>query len=146
MFAKTASLRLSLWIGLVLGIGIVTWFSIATAQAPPNFFVPGRLFVADANVKIYEPDGTFVSLIDDPVLGQAGDVAFNYVRNLLYVADRSNGTVVAFDETGAVVQIIGPAPGESIAWGTSVDSFGTTYVVGNGGRINVFDNDGNVIW
>lgn len=142
----------------------VTWFTVSdpcavnpgeqdiggvffdvTCGVEPGFFAVGNLFVADSNVKVYDASGVLVGEIDAPELDQSGDIEFNYVRDLLYVADRQGGDVFVFDSGGNVAQIISPAPGETVAWGTAIDAAGTAYVVGAGGRINVFDNDGTYL-
>lgn len=143
--------------------GIVGWFDVnSPCTASPDeldlggaffdlscgsvdLFANGNLFVADSNVKVYDAAGNFVRSFDDPLVGQSGDVEFNYVRDVLYVADRQGGEVFVFDRYGELTQIIGPAPGETVAWGTAIDATGTAYVVGAANRVNVFDNDGNYL-
>jgi hypothetical protein len=113
------------------------------AVAAPDLFVPGRLFVADSVVKVFEPTGTLAATLSLPTSpGQAGDVAFNYVRDVLYVADRF-GKVHVFDRTGAVVQTFPTPPSAPQQLvGIAVDDAGTAYVAGSDGRVHVYTNEG----
>jgi len=119
--------------------------SVAATPIARGIFVPGHLFVADRPIKVYRPDGGLVRTLGDAALGQPGDVEFNHRRDVLYVSDRQGGEIFVFDQSGSRTQIIGPAPGETTAWGISVDANGNAYVIGDGGRINLFANDGTYL-
>ncbi|MDP2318777.1 MAG: putative Ig domain-containing protein [Acidobacteriota bacterium] len=83
-----------------------------------------------------------------PDEGEAGGIA--YVGGMLFVADRTNETVIAFDGTGAVVPIAGAewegfVPGEIAGAKVSVDGADTTaLLVSDAGahRVLAFDLDG----
>ena len=135
MKAPRSRSHFAAWIVVVLCLG-----GQVHAQ---NLFQDGRLFVAinSQAFSVFEPDGTFANLVFVPGT-QTGDVAFNYVRNLLYVTDRSGGGIYAIDATGTVVQNFAPPSAPIQLNGIEVDQLGNAYVAGADGKVHVFTSDG----
>ncbi len=110
-----------------------------------NLFQTGRLFVPSttSKVNVYEQSGNLVATISLPQNSQSGDVAFNYVRNILYVTNRTDGTIHLVDNTGIIIQTITPPTPVSQFIGIEVDINGNAYAAATDGNVYVFSNNGD---